>query len=535
MDSQGGAGMPRRGFLAAALAGVTSVVLAACTGPQPTPTPTATPAPTPSPTPTPTPTPLPPGVPEPTAMRRTRWGADPYARGAFSYDAIGTTAERRAQLARPVLDRVFFAGEAVAAESPGTVAGALSSGREVARRVAELAEPGERIAIIGAGIAGLAAANELQGRRIGRGAGDEGDDDGQADEADDRDGERSSDPSFEVVVIEARDRVGGRIQSADDDAFGGTIELGALLLPADDALDALLDETSVGTRDLEPPTDARTTTGEWTAIQSTGTDALATAHAWAQTWPYDVGLDTALLGSGADQLSSEPGPDGVSPLDWLGYTLSSGVEPVTGATPSRVSAQTFDPASAVAPARLVRGRLSDAIDELAASVDVALSSVVTSIAYTTDRVSLRLGTGESLRVDRVIVTVPLGVLQTDTIQFSPRLPRPHQQAIAIMGMGTIDLVWLRFDEAFWRSDASEGRTAQEVLTVVGGPHTVAAWLDVGLIGLDDEPVLVGVIAAEQARRLEELSDDEFRAEVLADLVPFSPEPIDDDSATPEPT
>ncbi|MDR5701230.1 flavin monoamine oxidase family protein [Agromyces aerolatus] len=543
MDSQGGPGMPRRGFLAAALAGVTSVVLAACTAPSPTPTPTPSATPTPSPTPTPTPTPLPPGVPEPTAMRRSAWGTDPYARGAFSFDAIGTTAERRAQLARPVLDRVFFAGEAVATEAPGTVAGALASGRDVARRVAQVAEPGERIAIIGAGIAGLAAANELRGRRAGR-------DDPEADDAEAEDAERSDAPDFEVVVIEARDRVGGRIQSVDDDAFGGSIELGALFLPGGDpggdpgddpagtvdgALDELLDEASVDTRDLTPPTDARTVGGVWAPIQPTGAEALAAAHAWAQTWPFDVGLDTALLGSGADQLSSEPGTDGVAPVDWLGYALMSGVEPVTGARPSLVSAQTFDPASAIPPARFVTGRLSDVIDELAASVDVALSSVVTSIAYTADRVSLRMGTGESLRVDRVIVTVPLGVLQTDTIEFSPRLPRPHQQAIAVLGMGTVDLVWLRFDDAFWRADATDEQAAQEVLTVVGGPGTVAAWVDVGLAGRGDEPVLVGIIAAEQARRLEELSDDEFRAEVLADLVPFAPEPTTDDSATPEPT
>lgn len=533
MDGQGGSGsgwaLPRRGFLAAGLAGVTSVVLAACTGgggPQPTPTPTRSP----SVTPTPTPTPLPPGVPEPTAMRRTKWAADPFARGAFSFDAIGTTAERREQLAQPVLDRVFFAGEAVSAIAPGTVHGALVSGRDVAELVGGIAEPGERIAIIGAGIAGLTAANELLGRRVGRprrAAGDEGE--AGADEP-----AESGEPDFEVVVIEARDRVGGRIHSVDDDAFGGSIELGALLLPADDALDTLLDEASVEVDDLAPPTDARTLAGAWTPIQPVGAEALAAARAWAETWPFDVGLSRALIGSGAAAQSTDPGEGGVSNADWLAYTLSSAVEPATGASPALVSARTFDADRTIAPAHLVRGRFRDVVDELAASVDVALSSVVTRIAYTADRVSLRMDTGESLRVDRVIVTVPLGVLQTDTVDFSPNLPRGHQQAIAVLGMGAVDLVWLRFDEAFWRADASDGAPpAQEVLTVVGGERTVAAWLDVGLA--DDEPVLVGVIAAEQARRLEQLNDDEFRAEVLADLVPFAPgDPTATGSPTPAP-
>ena len=39
---------------------------------------------------------------------------------------------------------------------------------------------------------------------------------------------------------------------------------------------------------------------------------------------------------------------------------------------------------------------------------------------------------------------------------------------------------------------------------------------------DDDPVLLGLIAATQATRLEALDDPEFEAAVLADLVPFAP-------------
>ena len=96
-------------------------------------------------------------------------------------------------------------------------------------------------------------------------------------------------------------------------------------------------------------------------------------------------------------------------------------------------------------------------------------------------------------------------------------------------MGVVDLVWLRFDEPFWRSatdaagEAYAPGAAPNVLTVVGETPTVAAWLD-----LDPEShaeggaVLVGVIAAEQARRHESLNDTEFRVEVLAALAPFAP-------------
>ena len=61
-----------------------------------------------------------------------------------------------------------------------------------------------------------------------------------------------------------------------------------------------------------------------------------------------------------------------------------------------------------------------------------------------------------------------------------------------------------------------------MLTVVGEPSTVAAWLDLGRE--TGEPVLVGVIAATQATRLEALDDPQFLAAILADLAPYATAP-----------
>jgi monoamine oxidase len=63
------------------------------------------------------------------------WLGDPFARGAYSYAAVGG-ADAHGELARPVDRTLFFAGEAADAEGRnGTVEGALGSGREAARRV----------------------------------------------------------------------------------------------------------------------------------------------------------------------------------------------------------------------------------------------------------------------------------------------------------------------------------------------------------------------------------------------------------------
>jgi hypothetical protein len=67
-----------------------------------------------------------------------------------------------------------------------------------------------------------------------------------------------------------------------------------------------------------------------------------------------------------------------------------------------------------------------------------------------------------------------------------------------------------------------------VFTVVGEAPTVAAWLDLDPASGGADSVLVGIIAADQALRLESLNDADFEAEVLAALAPFAP-------ATPTPT
>jgi monoamine oxidase len=63
------------------------------------------------------------------------WQNDPYARGAYSYVAVGGHGAREA-LAAPLRKTLYFAGEATDFEGePATVAGALQSGLRAAREV----------------------------------------------------------------------------------------------------------------------------------------------------------------------------------------------------------------------------------------------------------------------------------------------------------------------------------------------------------------------------------------------------------------
>jgi monoamine oxidase len=60
------------------------------------------------------------------------WRADPFSRSAYSYVSVGGMSAAK-ELAKPVQNTLFFAGEATDLDEMGTVAGAVASGQRAAR------------------------------------------------------------------------------------------------------------------------------------------------------------------------------------------------------------------------------------------------------------------------------------------------------------------------------------------------------------------------------------------------------------------
>jgi len=132
-------------------------------------------------------------VPDPIDYVITRWRKDRFARGSYSFLAIDAKPEDREVIAQPTGGRLFFAGEATHSDFPATVHGALLSGQRAAAEI--IAQDVESVIIIGAGVAGLAAAKHLVA--AGR----------------------------DVQVLEARDRIGGRVWT--DRSLGVPLDMGA--------------------------------------------------------------------------------------------------------------------------------------------------------------------------------------------------------------------------------------------------------------------------------------------------------------------
>ena len=74
-------------------------------------------------------------VSEPKDYLITRWSTDPSTWGSYSYLPAGVSDDMYRQLAQPVDEKVFFAGEATDPDYPATVQGAYQSGIRVAKEI----------------------------------------------------------------------------------------------------------------------------------------------------------------------------------------------------------------------------------------------------------------------------------------------------------------------------------------------------------------------------------------------------------------
>ncbi len=78
-------------------------------------------------------------IPEPEAMVFPRWLSDPWSRGGYSYPGVGSDPDDCTAHARPLGNRVFFAGEATEPVEYGTVHAALWSAEQTAEAIFRLA------------------------------------------------------------------------------------------------------------------------------------------------------------------------------------------------------------------------------------------------------------------------------------------------------------------------------------------------------------------------------------------------------------
>lgn len=145
---------------------------------------------------------------------------------------------------------------------------------------------------------------------------------------------------------------------------------------------------------------------------------------------------------------------------------------------------------------------------LAEGIDVRLGHVVDAVHWTTDGVTV-VGNGRELRADRVVVTVPIGVLTSPGFVIDPPLPEPVAGAVARLEMNDFEKVVLRFPEHFWDADVYAVRRQGDAA------RWWHSWYD--LTRVDGVPTLLTFAAGPCARAIRDWDDDAVVASVLAAL------------------
>lgn len=340
--------------------------------------------------------------------------------------------------------------------------------------------PQEHILVIGAGMAGLSAATHLQQR------------------------------GYRITVLEGRSRLGGRIWT--DTSLGLPLDLGAAWIHGihKNPIKALADQLNVKTvpTDLDAgafyePNGRRLSQAEFNHMNNLYDE-------FAET------LDDLELPNADDSTSLETAIHTVlkrmklTPLEAQGvnWLITSYIQMEYACPSGDLSWEYWNTDDDFhGPHVIFPQGYHQLIAGLAQSLDIHLNQVVSHIDY--DDRQVRVTTSQRVwQADRVVVTLPLAVLQQDYVVFSPTLPKRKQQALQRLKMGTMNKIALRFPQAFWPANAywmgcldSANTTTLEVWNMV--PYT-------------QQPVLVALTREPHSKLLEMVSEKEAIASAMDD-------------------
>ncbi|MEM6807120.1 MAG: NAD(P)/FAD-dependent oxidoreductase, partial [Bacteroidota bacterium] len=87
---------------------------------------------------------------------------------------------------------------------------------------------------------------------------------------------------------------------------------------------------------------------------------------------------------------------------------------------------------------------------------ISYNSPVSEINYQGDKVEVKNTNGESYEADKVLITVPIKMLQKETIQFLPALPQEKTAAINKVFIGDGIKVFIEFEERFYPDITLQG-------------------------------------------------------------------------------
>lgn len=329
------------------------------------------------------------------------------------------------------------------------------------------------VIVIGAGISGLAAAQRLRAEGLN------------------------------VLVLEARDRIGGRVHTST--AWRGPgLDLGASWIHgagADNPIAQLAQRMGarMASTNSENAEAYDGDGGELSDANALRLESLQRKVSAVIAERERGGRDCSLRALVHDELDySELGPLEQRMID---FVLNSTYEHEYGGSADHLSSQWFDSGESYEGGELLwLDGYQLLANHLASGLDIKLRHEVTAVSYQEPGgVTVQTQQG-AFSAHHVVVTLPLGVLKSGRVTFSPALPAHKLAAIDSLGVGVLNKCCLLFPQSFWnpRLDwlnhlPKQGRAGQW-----------AEW--VSFARPTGRPVLMGFNAADFGRKIESWDD-----------------------------
>jgi monoamine oxidase len=288
--------------------------------------------------------------------------------------------------------------------------------------------PVERVVVVGAGIAGLTVANALANAEV------------------------------ECVVLEARDRTGGRLHTVD--LAGAPVDMGGSWIhhPVGNPMRAFAEQVGIACRGANPlPEVAGFDHGE--ARRLSKAEVGANLELLYESFPEAIDRlrddlePNASVAEGIEAFVADAGLAS-APARRARQGLRAVMEAESADLPERQSMRWVWNESEYDGGYfgdMPSGGYRNLVNAMATGVDVRLGSDVAEIVHSADSVAVHVADGTVERGSQVVVTVPLGVLKRGAPRFSPALPSDRLAAVERLGFGRLEKVALRFDQPFWRA------------------------------------------------------------------------------------
>lgn len=349
----------------------------------------------------------------------------------------------------------------------GAMAASASVGVASCEQTIRPLRPGARVVVVGAGFAGVGAAERLLAA------------------------------GFEVDLLEARGRVGGRAFTVPLGDFPADLGANWLrkgnneLLPIAQRL-GLVDKVT----NLQKPTamlNGKAVPVDIADIEAALEPALARPYLLHQARLFfgnrpRVESVEALVGRRIDQKTA---------IGCVGRRLMVGAsaadlddlsgDVLIGPSAGESGADLIEPT--------VAGGMQTLLEALIQRSTPRLNEAVEGVTRTSDGVRVKTNQ-RVIEADATIITASIGVLKAGGIRFEPGLPKSHKDALAGMDMGSFVKLWIRYPRAVWDlgADTTVFCDAPEVHFVIDFSKSHGA------------PVLLGAVGGRAGRELEALSD-----------------------------